>query len=205
MTFKNHLCNLRRLNQLKKLIVLAISAILIVSGCTKNDITTEKSLEEYDSKIQELEEKINALQAENKEMKNLIAIHKKEKENFFALSNMATEFVRAHTQGNIEKMKELLSEEIEIVEKKNKIYAAITYKEIDNIEWTVYDKNSQYVYQDMVLQGYEYLPDDETYRINIREFYNDLNGNLQIPPTYLNLYFKQINGVWKIINLEFDV
>lgn len=205
MTFRNHLYNLRGIDQLKKIMVLTISIILIVSGCTKNDVTTDKSLEKYENKIQELEEKINILEAENEEMKKLINIYKKEKDSFFALSNMSVEFVRAHTKGNIEKMKELLSEEAELVERKNKIYVIIPHEKSGKTKWLVYDKSTPGIYQDMIIHGYHYVSNDDIYIIHIREIYSDSKGNIKIPPTYLDLYFKQINGVWKIVYLEFDL
>ena len=135
-----------------------------MSGCTEKTLKEEYTntipeleeeirtlKEEYTNIIQELEKEITTLKTRNEEMKKLIDINKKEKDNFFILSNMSLQFVRAHAQGNIKEMRELLSEEISIVEKNNKILATMACEEIGNIEWTLYDKNSQYIYQDMVL------------------------------------------------------
>jgi len=56
----------------------------------------------------------------------------------------------------------------------------------------------------MIIQGYGYYEESEEYSIHIREFFELENGEPVIPPTFLNLYFKNFEGNWKVTSFYFD-
>lgn len=55
---------------------------------------------------------------------------------------MSLEFVRVHSEGNIEKLKELVSENILITKEDNKIYGKYKVNDIE-FELLLYDKESK--------------------------------------------------------------
>ncbi len=187
---------------MKKIFVLLVLVILI-SGCTTTNKTVDKNLD-TSNQTGTLQEKIKALETELEQMKLLVDNSKYEKDVFPILSNLSLDFVRAHTDGNIEEIKKLVSSEIKISEKEDTIFG-ITSIDNTELEWILHNKNDSERYQDMVIQGYGFDSNKNVFVIHIREFYKDSNGNISIPPTFLNLYFKKIDNTWKIINFEFDV
>ncbi|MTI71839.1 MAG: hypothetical protein FH751_16445 [Firmicutes bacterium] len=129
---------------------------------------------------------------------------KKQQELFPILSNKALDFARGQTQGDIEKLNKVVSNNIIIIEKDNEIYGKYeSYGE--KIKYMLFNKNSKIKYKDMLIQGYRYNEENNTYLMHIREFYVDENNNPVSPPTFLNLYFSKIEGVWKVVKFNFDV
>jgi hypothetical protein len=55
------------------------------------------------------------------------------------------------------------------------------------------------------IQGFEFHNESNTYRVHIREFYKKVDGELESPPTFLNLTFKFHHNEWKIVSVSFDV
>lgn len=55
------------------------------------------------------------------------------------------------------------------------------------------------------IQGFEFYNESNTYRVHIREFYKKVDGELESPPTFLNLTFKFHHNEWKIVSVSFDV
>lgn len=190
--------------------------MFIAVGCIKNNTMVKETSEEYKNKIKNLEEKIktleadneqikdlqkkiNSLEAENDEMKIQLDNTKKEKKNFNKLNHLAVKFVNAQTQGNIEKLNEVIGKEIELVEEQGNLYAS---------GFMLHSKdNSLGRYEYMVIQTYEYIPEDDIYKINIRETYAVIPGVAEqiMHGLYVDLYIKEINGEWKITKLIVDV
>lgn len=205
---RNKIIMFKKLIQHKYRIVIILIIIAgVLSSCSPEDNQQGDANPEpadHDKKIEELNNKIETLEDDLEEANQRIEDYKKEDENFPFISNLALDFVRAHTQGNKEKMRELLSEEIELVEKDKRIYAVMQVND-QEVEWMLYEKDSPARYQDMVVQGYAYLREEDAFIIHIREFYEGKEGEVISPPTFLNLTFKKVDDQWKIINLEFDV
>ncbi|WP_160032474.1 nuclear transport factor 2 family protein, partial [Paenibacillus sp. An7] len=124
-----------------------------------------------------------------------------EKENYAFISNISMEFVQAHTTGDMDRLRQLLSDDIVLEEKDNKLYA----KDANGDEWLLFNYEKKIHLDDWVIQGYEYDPKSNTFQIFIREFYTDLKGEPEIPPTFLHLSFIKFNEEWKIASIEFDV
>lgn len=188
----------------KVLFVLLICA-LSITGCKYRENTVIADESKNESKeIQELKEKIKRLETELEEKNAYIEKMEQEDELFSWLSNKALEFVRGHTNGDIEKLEGVIADNISIVEENDKIYGKYEYSGKE-IKYLLYDKNGKAKYQDMVIQGYGWYEGNNTYVIHIREFYVDENNESVSPPTFLNLFFDKIEGDWKIVEFEFDV
>ncbi|WP_425449324.1 hypothetical protein [Dethiothermospora halolimnae] len=186
---------------MKKIIVAFLMCILIISGCTPKDDTSDI---ENNNEVNKLKEKVKALESELEKKEAYIESIKEQEDLFPVLSNKALTFVRGQTEGNIHKLKEVISDNISIVEEKGKIYGVYeAYGQ--KIKYLLYDENSKRKYKDMVIQGYGYLEGEDSYIIHIREFYVDENDKPVSPPTFLNLYFVQVDGNWKIEEFGFDV
>ncbi len=171
---------------MKKIILSICFAAILLQGCSAK---TNDSVE-YNKQIQLLEEKIDFLE---KKVEN----YEEADNKFSILSNLSLEFVRAHTTGDIDKLKSLISDDITLLEKDNEIYRVCG----EDITYTLYDESRQTKYLDMVVQGYAYDQQNETYHINISEFYE---GNFA-GGYFLNLTYKKFNDGWKVINFELDI
>ncbi len=194
---------------MKKLCVLIICCFTLITACSQAEkpldeatsqleedkVALSKSLSDQESKIEKLTQSITELEKQ-------IDATKKEKDIFPWVSHLSREFVRAHTSGDKEKLQELLSEDIILVDRDNELYAK--HGE-DEYEWLLFSQERKVLLHDWVIQGYQYDSESDTFHINIREFYVDLNGESESPPTFLGLSFKMFNNEWKIIGLGFDV
>jgi len=182
----------------KKILLLVLMCIFFISGCATNTDVRNNN------KINELEDRIKILEADLKEKNNYVA-EIQEKENLFStFANMSIEFVRGQTQGDVQKLKEVVADNVLIIEDNDYIYGVYEYNG-DEIEYMLYNDSSDIIYKDMIIQGYGYLKESEAYVIHIREFFEYQNGELVSPPTFLHLYFKNLEGDWKITSFEFDV
>lgn len=192
----------------KKLFVLIVCSISLITACTK----TENSLKEKVSQLEEqktnltlsLNEKENQIEKINQnitELEKQMETNKKEKDLFPLISNLSMEFVRAHTTGDKEKLQELLSKDIILQERDNKLYS------INNAydEWVLFSYEVNTHLDNWVIQGFHFNSESNTYNVHIREYIKDLNGNPVSPPTFLYLTFKMFNNEWKVIGLGFDV
>lgn len=188
---------------MKKIILIFLVSIFSISGCASRDSTVNIS-DSKNNEIQELKKRIKSLESELKEKEDYIERFKQQQDLFPLLSNIALEFVRGHTQGDIEMLKKVASDNISIVEKDNEIYGK--YEVHGNeIEWLLYNNDVKNRYQDMVIQGYGYYQENNTYVIHIREFYVDEYNEPVSPPTFLNLYFSELEEGWKVVEFDFDV
>lgn len=151
--------------------------------------------------INEQENQIKELTETNKELMYEIDRLNQESELFSSISNVSKEFIEAHTAGNQEKLKKLLSDEMELVEREDILYVVSE----DDYEWSLFNSNSELTLSDWIIQGFHFDLEENTYLVHIREFYIDKKGNSVIPPTFLNLYFKHQDDEWKIVKLSFDV
>ncbi|GIP46392.1 hypothetical protein J45TS6_48510 [Paenibacillus sp. J45TS6] len=193
---------------MRKLLIVAICSFTLLTACSQKD----DSLEGYESKLEEektkftetlneKEKKIEELNQTIQQLNTQIDNYNTEKENYAFISNISMEFVQAHTTGDKDKLRQLLSDDILLEEKDNKLYA----KNAQGYEWLLFNNEKKTQFDDWVIQGYEYDRESNTYHIFIREFYISLNGEPESPPTFLYLSFIKVNEEWKIHSLEFDV
>lgn len=193
----------------KKLWVLLICSFTLLTACSQ----TENSLDEEVSQLEEdkvalsqtlsdQENKIEKLTQSITELKKQTDATKEEKDLFPWISNLSRDFVRAHTSGDKEKLQELLSEDIILVERDNELY--VKHGE-DEYEWLLFSNEGKSQLDDWVIQGYQYDSESDTFHINIREFYVDLSGESESPPTFLGLSFEMFDNEWRIVGVGFDV
>lgn len=193
----------------RKLMLLIICGLTLLIACSKDEtlkgneslleetnLKLAEQLNEKDKRIIELKQNIEQL---NVQMDNF----NMEKEQFVFISNISKEFVQAHTTGDKEKLSQLLSENVVLVEKENNLFARIVNS--DNFEWLLFNNVAKNQFVDWVIQGYDYDDKTNTFNIYIREFYIDSYGEPESPPTFLSLTFKMYNNEWKIDSLGFDV
>jgi hypothetical protein len=193
----------------RKLMLLIICGLTLLIACSKDEtlkgneslleetnLKLAEQLNEKDKRIIELKQNIEQL---NVQMDNF----NMEKEQFVFISNISKEFVQAHTTGDKEKLSQLLSENVVLVEKENNLFARIVNS--DNFEWLLFNNVTKNQFVDWVIQGYDYDDKTNTFNIYIREFYIDSYGEPESPPTFLSLTFKMYNNEWKIDSLGFDV
>lgn len=191
---------------MRKLLIL-ICGITLLSACSENLNGNEIHLEEKNLKlaeqINEKEQKIKELSQHIEQLNIQVDDFNMEKEHYAFVSNNSREFVEAHTTGDKEKLQQLLSEEVVLVEKENKLFARMNSS--GDYEWQLFNKDAKSQFVDWVIQGYEYDGETKTFNIAIREFYLDSNREPESPPTFLYLTFKLYNNEWKINSLAFDV
>ncbi|MFE8699731.1 hypothetical protein ACFYKX_03730 [Cytobacillus sp. FJAT-54145] len=191
------------------LLWLCILGLFFMTACTQTKDTISENERELNEKVQKLTQSLNEkgneikqLAQSKEELNQKIDSFILEKENFPVISNISREFVQAHTAGDKEKLRELLSEDVNLLEKDSKLYVRISG---NDYEWLLFDPHIDSTYDDWVIQGYQYDPATDTYSVFIREFFSDINGESVSPPTFLGLTFKYQENQWKIISLGFDV
>lgn len=187
----------------KHLLVLLLCSLILLTGCTQTAGNEVELKEENKKLIEELSEKKIQLEESTKnieELTNQIDEFNMEKESFVFISNLSRDFVKAHTTADKESLRELLSEELVLEEKEEKLYV-----KVQGYDWVLFDYQNQGSFDDWVIQGYEFSSENNTYSVFIREFYSDVNGEPVSPPTFLNLVFELQENDWKIISLGFDV
>lgn len=189
--------------------MLLICGFTLLTACAEDESlkVNESKLEEKNLKLteqlNEKEQKIKELNQHIEQLNEQMDDFNMEKEHFVFVSNISREFVEAHTTGDKDKLHQLLSENVVLVEKENKLYARINNS--DEYEWQLFNTEAKVQFVDWLIQGYEYDGKTKTFNIAIREFYVDSNGEPQSPPTFLYLTFKMYNNEWKINSLGFDV
>lgn len=190
-----------------KLIPLLLSSLVIITACTStknsslvSEENTQKATEELTLKLNESEQKIVALTKELEQMEARMKEHDEAMENFVFISNLTREFIQAHTTGDKEKLTEMLSTDLNLVEKDNDLYV-----DVDGFEWQLFSKDSKSIYVDWVIQGYSYDLEQMMMTVHTREFFEDETGEPEAPPTFLSLTFKKFEDSWKITSLAFDV
>lgn len=188
----------------RNVFILIILLIFLLNSCTVKENNEEVELLRYKNTIDELNLKIKELESNLKQADELIKHYEMKEDIFPYISNLGLQFVRAHTQGNLEEMKSLLSDDVRLVKKKEGIYGIYQYEEHE-IEYCLYSSDKDNMFIDMVIQGYGYVEEKDVFVLHIREFYENSDGELLSPPTFLNLYFKQTEKGWKINSFEFDV
>ena len=188
---------------MKKIVIILINLIVILTviGCSNNEL--ENEIKEKEAIQKDLEKQIAQLEIELDKYKSELDRMKKENEVFEFLYTPSLEFVRAHTTGDTERLRTLVSEDVAIIEKDNKIYGIYKNKHGET-EVPLYGSFND-IYKDMVIIGYGYSEYFNAYVVYIREFYIDESGNPSSPPTYLNLYFQKFGYDWKVVAFEFDV
>jgi len=159
--------------------------------------------------INELRYRITELENENsdlrKELEAQAEAHEREHELFQSMAFLSKEFVDACVSGNKEVLTKLLSDEFTLKDNEREIMAVYKY-ENENISERLYSRDSEYIYKDMLIQGYNYDVENDIFYIFLREFYVDKHGKpADILPSYKHLGFKRLNDEWKIVILEHDV
>ncbi|WP_144512224.1 hypothetical protein [Bacillus sp. FJAT-22090] len=192
-----------------KKLLLFIGGCVLLAACSEDESFNgyEVQLEEKNLKLvdqlKEKEQKVDELNQHIEQLNVQIEDFNMEKEHFVFVSNISREFVEAHTIGDKDKLHQLISEDIVLIEKEGKLNASMNNS--DGYEWNLFNKEAKRKFVDWVIQGYEYDGETETFNIAIREFYLDSNGEPESPPTFLYLTFKMYNNEWKINSLAFDV
>lgn len=190
-------------------------ACLLLSACSgpvnqeeAKRIALEAQLSELQEKVNQLQDsleegqrEIESLQVENKQVRERLVQNDLQMDLFPLLSNLSLEFVRAHTSGDVERLRSLVGAPIRIQMKKG-VLVGSWEESGQEIEWELWKEDSKN-YQDMVIQGFGSL-DNDRYVIHIREFYTEF-GEETSPPTFLNLHFQEVGSQWKIVYFEFDV
>lgn len=188
-------------------LLLLICGLTILTACSDDLNENETNLEEKKLKLtedlKEKEQKIEELNQQIEQLSIQIDDFNMEKEQYVFVSNNSREFVEAHTSGDKEKLAQLLSDEVVLVEKENKLFARVNSS--SEYEWNLFNKDAKREFVDWVIQGYNYDSKTKSFNIAIREFYLDSNGEPESPPTFLYLTFKLYNNEWKIDSLAFDV
>jgi len=183
---------------MKKILLPILICIFLISGCAIN--TGAKN----NNQINELEERSRILEAELEEKNNYIRRIEEKEELFNVFANISLEFVRGQTQGDVQKLREVVADNVLIKEDNDNIYGVFKNNGTE-IEYMLHYGNRVSIYKDMIIQGYGYDEEREEYIIHIREFFEFENGESVTPPTFLDLHFKSFEGNWKITGFHFDV
>ena len=155
-------------------------------------------------RIESAENDISEMQKSVDSIKYAIENYDVVKELYNDFVSISEKFVDYHTTGNVSGLEEIVSSNVEILEKDGKVYGRINvYGE--NVDWTLYDEESKEKYSHMEIQGYGYVDESEVVLIHIREYYYYEDGSDVTPPTFLNLFLKNMDGQWIISGFEFDV
>lgn len=182
----------------RKILLPILICIFFISGCAIN--TGAKN----NNQINELKERNRILEADLEEKNNYIRSMEAKEDLFPIFANLSIEFVRGQTQGDIQKLREVVADDVLIVEDNNQIYGIFENNGTE-VEFMLYNSDRESIYKDMIIQGYGYYEESGEYSIHIREFFELENGEPVTPPTFLNLYFKNFEGNWKITSFYFDV
>jgi cell division protein FtsB len=187
----------------KILIMVIVCSISLVTACTNTKETViqlKEDKEKLTASINESEKNQEKLNQTIMELKKQIEVKEKEKELFSTVSNLSRDFVNAHTSGNKEKLKSMISGDLFLEEKDNKLY--INNHAYD--QWLLFPYDGQQL-DDWLIQSYEFHNESNTYSVHIREFYKNVDGELESPPRLLNLTFKFHNNEWEIVSVNFEV
>jgi hypothetical protein len=205
----------KEMNAMKKFWIL-IGLCLVFGGCQAADESEKDMLQEKDQEILILTEEVQALEdklaAKTADLDGLqeelesarLLLEKQDQVNdlFPMLANHALAFVRAHTTGDLQALETMISKSIQLSDREG-VLVASWFEDNQAIEWTLWEEDSDLLYQDMVIQGYGLLPDGRIL-IHIREFYAR-DGEDVSPPTFLTLYFQEEGDGWIVSYFEFDV
>ncbi|RZT21622.1 hypothetical protein [Fictibacillus sp. BK138] len=187
----------------KTFIFVIVCSISLVTACTNTKETTIQLKEDKDkltASLNESEKNQEKLNQTIMELRKQIEVNEKEKELFSHVSNLSREFVNAHTSGNKEKLKSMISGDLILEEKDNKLYI----NNHANDQWLLFPYDGQQL-DDWLIQGFEFHNESNTYRVHLREFFKNVDGESESPPRFLNLTFKFHNNEWKVVNVSFDV
>lgn len=199
-----------------KRIILLVLLLLLTVGCQSDQVMPDERMAELEEQIRVMEServvlidkieiqnhKIEELQKQVDRMIEVSDARKIQDDLYPGLSNLAHQFVRAHTTGDLEKVRALLDPKISVELSDGEMRAFWNEGDVQ-MDWVLWQENAVIIYRDKVIQGYGQL-EDGTMLIHIREFYE--SGYEEVsPPTFLNLYFQQVDDEWKISYFEFDV
>ncbi|SCX75655.1 hypothetical protein [Alkaliphilus peptidifermentans] len=146
----------------------------------------------------------NALKQEKVELTSVIEGFIQENTNVIDILNLASLFIRAHTNGEKEELEKLLSDEFRLEERNGDLFLFYEYAN-EKIQMPLYRSNSNYEFDYYYIKGFDYDIENKTAKAFIREIYIDEQREVASPPTFLKLGFKLINKEWQIISVEFDV
>ncbi len=201
---------------MKKFLIFLITIVLL-TGCkdnvVKEDIYSNELIETNESLNEQIEElkgklinydnRITDLEDELKNKDIIISTYIYEKEYFRELSQLSLEFSRARASGNIDKLRLLLSDNIEIEERNDEIFATYMLDEV-RIEWPLYLKDRENVFKDMQINGFKYDEDNGTYDMYIQEYFINKSKKV-VGIGFVYLHFRRIEDVWKIDRFEYDI
>ena len=166
----------------KGLLIVLLLILLAIPGCGDTPKDTNKEL-----------------QRQVKELEQQIEIYQIEKDNYTQILNSSLNFIQAMHSKDIKALEDMLSEEYELIKQDNRLLVRKT----DNFfEWQLYAPELLEYYHGLTLQNYIYNEVKDTFHIQIRLIYLDSDGNIQSPPTFLNLTYDRSG---QVVELEFDV
>ncbi|WP_316572948.1 hypothetical protein, partial [Neobacillus sp. YIM B06451] len=142
-------------------LLMIICSITIITGCKNSEGVVSQLKEEKEKLTLSLSESEKTRDELNKRIADLekqLETNKKEKELFSTISNLSKDFVKAHTSGDKEKIQSLVSDDLFIEEKENKLYI----NNNANDQWLLYPFSGKQL-DDWVIQGFQYNSDSDTY------------------------------------------
>lgn len=119
----------------KKLLALPICSIALAAttACSPTNTALQADLNklqeekvELTNKLSESEEKIVTLTENIQQLEEEVKVHDEAMNQYFPIiSDLSREFVQAHTSGDKEKIRQMLSDELSLENKENKLYLIV--------------------------------------------------------------------------------
>ncbi|WDV47655.1 hypothetical protein PV797_08210 [Clostridiaceae bacterium M8S5] len=200
-------------NRVIYILILTLTCTLIITSCDKNNSEKEEIrkqqavIDDLNDKLSSAEEKetllknqIDQLRAKASPAQQKAELYEIEHEYFPFVTNSTLLFVRAQTIGDISAIEDMIGGKLSVIKEGNTL--KIQKEKDDSLE--IYNEDSLLVYKDMVIQGYEYYPKNDIFRVYIREFYQNKEDEKELSIKHLNLSFTKIDNIMKIVDIEFD-
>lgn len=187
----------------KRFVLLFSCCVMFLAACTQtsgNEVEMKEENLRLTNELNEKEKELKNLRESAEGLNHQIAQFEEEKEKFVIISNLSRDFVSAHKTGDQETLRKLLSKDLALKERDEKLYV-----EASGVEWVLFDYADKGSLDDWVLQGFDFNSETNKYSVFIREYYTDENSKPVSPPTFLNLVFEYQDDQWIIIDLGFDV
>ncbi|WP_160036876.1 LptM family lipoprotein [Paenibacillus sp. An7] len=191
---------------MKKLLLLVICSLTLLTACSQKADLYESQLTEeklkFTEEINEKEENIEQLKQKISQLNVQINDLNKEREDIISISNISMDFIKAQTTGDYSTLQGLLPEKFSLIEKDNELLL-IDENDIDN---SIFDKEKTLI--GLEYRGYHYDSKDNTYILFIAEYYEyneDVDVEFKEFLQVVNLEFIDNGGRWQIESFDFDI
>lgn len=189
--------------------------VILFTGCTNEQFTIDEQnayilelelkLEENKSVIDDLEEINEKLNEEKKVLNELISSnddnHDTANKVFREISNLTLEFARARTDGDMDRLKELLSSDFTLYKENDEIWSKSESTGYTNL---LHFSRRKETYHDMCLAYYKYDENIGGYIVYTDEYFVDNDRNIEgVAFVYLTIIKE--DDKWKILTCEFDI